>query len=233
MIQPTGVPLVAFLLVVAFAAVVPVVGILRGTPAADRDTTRWQVGLAAGVWLLLPALFAWSGVAHGPAPFPFLAGLLVLNLVLAVLLGLSKWGVALSALPIGWLVGFHAFRLPLEMVLHAWAEAGTVPVVMSWSGQNFDVVTALLAIAVAPFAHRSRAAVWIFQGVGVVMLLNIVRIVAQSTPGSPGSPVYTGVEPPVLLAAHWPTVWIATVCVFAAVAGHVVVGRSLVRRPRP
>jgi len=231
MVQPTGWPLAVFLGVVAVAAVLPVVGVVRGSASADRGRRGLWAGGALVVWMLATAGFAWSGVAQGPAPFPFLAGLLVLNLVGAVGLGLSRWGTALLQLPIGWLVGFHAFRVPLEVVLHAWAQRGTVPVEMSWSGENFDVLTGILAVVVGPLAHRWPRLVWVFEAVGVAMLVNIVRIVVRSTPGSP---FYTGVEPPVLLAAYWPTVWIATVCVFFAVAGHVVVGRWLWRaRDRP
>ena len=226
MVPPSPASLAVFLAVVAFAGGLPVAGILAGTPAAARPATlRRVLGLLLG-WLALSSLVALAGWARGPAGFPVAAGLLVLNLALAVALGFSRWGDALLRLPIAWLVGFHVFRLPLEAVLHAWAEGGTVPADISWGGENFDVLTALLAPVVAWVAHRSRAAVVVFELLGVAMLANIVRIVIRSTPGSP---LFSGVEPPVQLAAHWPTVWIATVCVFAAVAGHVVIARWLLQ----
>ena len=57
--------------------------------------------------------------------------------LLALALALTRPGAALAAAvaPAYWVI-FQGFRVPLEFVLHAWGEAGTIPVQMTWSGQK-------------------------------------------------------------------------------------------------
>lgn len=138
--------------------------------------------------------------------------------------GLSPAGRRLAtALPTAALVAFQSFRLPLELVLHRWAEIGTIPGTMTWTGQNLDVVSGVSALVAAPLAGRSRAAAWTFDVVGTLLLLNVARVAIRSMPG----PLSWGVEPPLLVALHLPYALIVPVCVAAAIAGHVVLTRRL------
>lgn len=60
---------------------------------------------------------------------------------------LSPAGARLVAgLPIAALVGFHAFRLPLEFVLHRWYIEGALPVQMTYSACNLDILTGIGAV---------------------------------------------------------------------------------------
>jgi hypothetical protein len=123
------------------------------------------------------------------------------------------------------LVGYHAFRVPLELVLHSWAEQGTIPQTMTWDGQNWDIISGALAIMIAPFAIRSRALAWGVNVIGFVLLMNVIRVAALSSP----LPIGWGQDPPLLLALHLPYALIAPVCVAAAIAGHIVLTRALLR----
>lgn len=104
---------------------------------------------------------------------------------------------------LGALVAFQGFRLPLELVLHAWAEAGTIPATMTWTGQNVDILSGVAALVAAPFAARHRAAAWLTSIVGAL-----------------------------LLAFHLPYATILLVCVGGALAGHIVLLRALLRGAR-
>jgi len=66
-----------------------------------------------------------------PLPFLFLVGA---GFLLAVVLACSPVGRRLATLPFAALVGFHAFRFPLELVLHNWYHGGTLPVQMTYAG---------------------------------------------------------------------------------------------------
>jgi hypothetical protein len=127
------------------------------------------------------------------------------------------------------LVGFHAFRVPLELVLHSWAKQGTVPQTMTWDGQNWDIISGAFAILVAPFAIRSRALAWAANLIGFALLLNVIRVAAMSSP----LPIGWGQDPPLLLALHLPYALIAPVCVVGALAGHIVLTRALLRPITP
>ncbi|MFT7522091.1 MAG: general stress protein CsbA [Kiritimatiellia bacterium] len=224
---PDAGSLTLFLFAVALTAISLVAGIVWATPSAKRPRALWFSGGAMALWMAAAAAFGLSGIGQANPTFAVFAPLVVLNLVLAVSFGLSPWGRRLAQLPIAALVGFHIFRLPLEIALHLWAEQGTIPTAMSWSGQNLDIITPILGLLILPFAKRVPWLVLLFEIVGVGLLINIFRLVAQNTPGSP---VWVASDqPPLLLAAYFPTIWILTVCVFGAIAGHVVIGRWLWR----
>ena len=130
-----------------------------------------------------------------------------------------------AAIPIAALVGFQSFRLPLELVLHLWAQQGTIPVSMTWSGANWDIVSGLVALLATPFAQRLRAVAWIANVVGLVLLLNVMRVAILSSP----VPFGWDVEPPLLLAAHLPYALIGPIAVGGALFGHIVLTRALLR----
>lgn len=220
--------LAAFLLVVGLVLAGIVLGVGASAPAEHRVRDGAIASAVALGWLGVTGGLAFSG-ALGPGAFGPAIAYAFGSLATAVALGLSPIGRRVAEhVPIGLLVGFHAFRLPLELVLHDWARQGTIPHDMTWSGENFDVVTALLALVVAPVAARWPRAVVLFEVVGVAMLLNIVRIVARNTVGSPLYAPHG--EPPLELAFYVPTTWIVSVCVAGAFAGHAVIAVWLLRR---
>ncbi len=201
---------------------------VRRAAPGDRRR-RWTVigGLAAAVWLAGHAGLAASGVLEGdrlPPPVLFYLGATVL---IGVAVAASPVGRRLAALPLGLLVGLHAFRLPLEMILHGLYSAGDLPVQMTWSGYNFDVVTGASAAALGLFALRRplpRAAAWAFNLLGSALLLTVVAIAVTSAP----TPLrqFTN-DPPVLLPFHPPFNWIVGVHVWTALVGHIVLFRAL------
>jgi hypothetical protein len=145
-------------------------------------------------------------------------------LVVSLLAGLSPLGGRMAAtIPIAALVGFQVFRLPLELVLHSWAGQGTIPYTMTWTGQNWDIVSGIAALVAAPVVGRSRAAAWVANVVGGVLLVNVMRVAVMSSP----VPFGWGVDPPLVLALHLPYAWIGPVCVGGALVGHVVLTRAL------
>lgn len=198
---------------------------LLGPGGAARRTAIF--GAALALWLgLLSAVVASGALAASPMPrVPIL--LVTCNLA-AVLFALTSPGRRLAAgLPLAALVGFQGFRLPLELVLHSWAQGGTIPRSMTWEGANFDVVSGLICLLAAPLAARSRALAWTANLVGAALLLNVMRVALLSSPVPFGWPV----EPPLLLAFHLPYALIAPVCVAGALAGHIILTRRLSTAP--
>lgn len=213
----------------AFVAIVAAVG-AAFVAAVHRATGRgaWAAaGLVA--WLALTGLPVASGLLDAqPAPrlLVFFAGT---NLA-ALALALSPLGRSLAATtPLWALVAFQAFRLPLELVLHAWAGQGSIPTTMTWTGSNLDVISGVTALVAAPLARRHVAAAWVANVVGLLLLLNVMRVAALSSP----VPFGWQVEPPLQLAFHLPYAWIVPCCVGGALAGHVVLTRALLAAVRP
>lgn len=145
-------------------------------------------------------------------------------LILVFWFSFSHWGAKIAlAVPITFLVGFQVFRLPVELIFDLWAEQRTIPVTMTWAGQNFDVVTGLLALMVAPLTGRYRIIAWVFNILGIILLVNLLRVGAMSSP----FPFAWGVDPTLQLVLHWPYALAGPVCVGGALAGHVILTRAL------
>lgn len=162
----------------------------------------------------------WALPAHG---LPLFFGSVLLG---AVALGLSPLGRRMAeSVPLVALVAFQGFRLPLELVLHSWAGQGTIPETMTWTGQNWDIVSGVVALVCAPWAARRRGLAWGVNVVGFLLLLNVARVAVMSAP----LPFAWGQTPPLLVAFHLPYALIGPVCVGGALLGHVVLTRALLR----
>lgn len=194
------------------------------TEQARTQTTRAAIGIT--LWLATLSTVVASG-AMPRLPFsglPFFFGAII---VVSGWLGLSRLGGHLAAnVSLAALVGFQAFRLPLELVLHTWVESGTIPETMTWSGKNWDIISGVMALLAAPFAQKHRAVAWAANVIGLGLLLNVMRVALFSAP----LPFGWGVKPPLLVAFHLPYALIGPVCVGGALAGHLVLTRALLRR---
>ena len=193
---------------------------------------RWAVRAAVGVGLVLAvsAGLAEGGVVRRLAESRAIMLFLWAWLGLAVGVAFSRVGErVVGAVPVAALVVFQAFRLPLELVLHRFYDEGVIPVQMTYSGANFDIVTGVLAVVCGLLVWRGvavRMVVWAFNFVGLGLLGAVVRIAVLSAP----TPlrVYMN-DPPVQLIFHAPFTWILSVCVVGALLGHLLVFRWLWR----
>ena len=186
------------------------------------------VGLGIVIWLGVLSWVVSLGIFETePARvLPFLAAC---NLA-AVVFALSPIGRRLAmGLPLAALVGFQVFRLPLELVLHSWATQGVIPVTMTWDGSNLDILSGALALIAAPLVSRFRSVAWVFNLVGITLLVNVARVAILSSP----LPFAWQVEPPLLLAFHLPYALIVPVCVAGALGGHIVLTRRLLDEKSP
>ena len=110
--------------------------------------------------------------------------------------------------------------------MHALYERGIVPVQMSYSGRNFDILTGASALIVAALARSGRAPRWLvamWNVVGLALLANVVAIAILSTPRIH----YFGADRLNVWVTHPPFVWLPAVMVLAAFAGHLVIFRAL------
>jgi len=150
--------------------------------------------------------------------------------ILAFGAGFSRFGKQLAVgLPLAVLVGFQAFRFPLELLLHQAYRDGLMPVQMSYSGRNFDIVTGISAAILALLLWKRALPKWVVQAwnvMGILLLANILTIAVLSTP----LPIRRFFQEP---ANVWikdaPYVWLPAVFVLMAILGHVVIARKLAR----
>lgn len=186
-----------------------------------------KLALFTVVWILILSVVVLTG-ALKRYPFPGLPLFFATIVISAFTIGLGPWGRQLSQLPVRALIVFQLFRLPLEVVLHLWAQEGTVPETMTWSGQNFDVITGLLAVGGFFQWANSKSFAWFFNFVGAALLLNVMRVAIMSSPLS----FAWHLERPLQLALFLPYALIGVVCVWAAIIGHIVLTRALLKTYR-
>jgi hypothetical protein len=197
-----------------------------------RPVTRQTIiaALLAALWIAATGIAAARGVLHMWGP-PTMGPVLVGMLVIAIGVALSPLGGRIVAqIGIAALVGFQGFRVLVELLLHRAYVEGLMPVQMSWSGRNFDVVSGATAILLGAWlatGRRSRAAVLAWNVLGVVLLANIVGVALLSAP----TPFRVFMnEPANTFITRVPWVWLPAVMVLAAVMGHALVFRWLATR---
>jgi hypothetical protein len=218
----------AFVGVVAGVLVAFLAGVHRAWTRTGGQAGR-ATALVAGASLAWLGLLS-AGVASGAvisAPMPGLPIFFGVSLGGGLAIGLSRLGGRLAqGLTLTALVGFQGFRLPLELILHAWGESGTIPMTMTWEGSNLDVVSGALALLCAPLVGRWRGVAWLANVVGFVLLVNVGRVAILS---SPLPFAWPDVSPRLALGMVLPYAWIGPVCVGGALAGHVILTRALLR----
>jgi hypothetical protein len=227
----TAPSLLAFLLICGGVLAAFLRGIWAGARLEGRAPVARTLLVAIGVvlWLGLLAAVVGSGWLEAVPGRLLIFGPGIMLVSAAI--GFSRIGSWLAQPAwIPWQLAFQGFRLPLELVLHAWVRQRVIPTTMTWTGSNWDIFSGVVALGLAPFSRRSRAAAWIGNVVGFVLLLNVGRVSALSAPVPFG---WADVTQKLLLPYHLPYALIVPVCVGGALIGHIVLTRALLRAGRP
>jgi hypothetical protein len=199
---------------------------------AARRATR-SAGIGVALWLGITGAIAATGALRDFSTPPKLLILVAACAALTIGLAVSRHGETLSRhLPLGVLVGINAFRLPLELVMHRAYSEGVMPIQMSFSGSNWDIVTGIAATALGLWSIRRPLpvrAVRIFNIVGFALLANVVVIAMLSMPVP--FRVFKN-DPPNVWVAELPFVWLPTFLVQTALLSHLLILRRLVAELR-
>ncbi len=173
-------------------------------------------------WLALTAILARNGAFSNFQRLPPTLLLFVFAAVAAATFLASRTSATLP-----WLIGFQAFRIPVELFLHQGYLAGFVPVQMTWEGRNFDILTGLSALPLAWLAHRGQLPSWAahtWNLAGFALLVNVMSVAILSFP-TPFRQFLN--EPANVFVTTVPYVWLPAFLVPAAWFGHAAVFRHL------
>lgn len=186
----------------------------------------WVVLIAGAAWLLLTGGLAHSGVlADFSSTPPRIAILIFPALVLTVVLAFTQFGTRLSLLPLTFLIGFQAFRIPVEVLIHRAVAEGIAPPQMTWNGLNMDILSGISALLLFPFVGNvPRWGILAWNTMALGLLLWIVGVAVLSFPGA-----LQRLKPDNVWVAYFPFVWLPAVAVTSALLGHVVLFRRLLR----
>lgn len=182
--------------------------VLSGAVAASGLLTRWELRPPPALVLFLTGFVLTVALSQHPA---------------------SR--AAARVVPLAALIGFQAFRVPLEWILHRAYVEGLMPVQMSYAGSNFDVVTGILAVAIGVWGIARPISRWMatfFNLVGLTLLFNIVGIAIASTPAIAAF----GPDRLNVWVTKLPFVWLPTVFVLFALYGHLLLMGRLAAEAR-
>ena len=218
----------AALIVIAAGVLVKYASRRHGDSDALASALQRRYWIGASIWLFVVSAAAYSGalLPRGGPPLPFVA-MMISILAVGVLLARSKAGDRLAAgLPLAVLVGFQGFRLPLELAMHRAYSEGLMPIQMSYSGRNFDIVTGITAIALSGAMVLTKVPGWVVRAwnlLGLVLLFNILGVAILSTPMF----AYFGRDRLNVWVMWMPYTLLPAVMVLAAWAGHLIIWRAL------
>ena len=202
------------------------------SPATARRRQRGFLWWAFA-WVALIGAVSFAG-GFNPAQRPPVMFVVMLAAILAlgVVIARSETGHRLArGLPLAILVGFQGFRFPLELAMHRAYTEGLMPIQMSYSGQNFDIVTGLTAIVLGVALVVTKVPAWVVAAwnlLGLGLLINILAVAMLSTPVF----AYFGPDRLNVFVMRMPYTLLPAVMVLAAWAGHLIVFRALKERGR-
>ena len=201
-----------------------------GVAAAIGHTAGQAAGRRAAfvlvLWLGATGALGASGLLDTWAPPPML-GLFAAMLTFLAWSARQPWTERLGDLPLKILVGFQAFRLAVEALLHLAVEEGVAHPTITWTGTNLDIIAGVSALFLIPWADRlSKPSLqaWNVGMAGILGATVITAILAAPTPFR-----QIAGEPPNVFIAAFPFVWLPATLVMAAWLGHIVLFRRLRR----
>lgn len=197
------------------------VAVLAAVVAAIRNA---RANLLIVSWVTLTSAVAATGELAVFQP-PRVALVLLPTLAFVFLLA-KKFGPQLAALPWGLLIGFQAFRIPVELIIHQAVLEGVAPPQLSWfPGWNQDLLTGISALLLAPVAHRlPKWALYGWNLMGLCLLCWVLAVAILSLP----TPLQQ-FEQPNTWVAFFPYSGLPVVLVSTALLGHLVLFRKLKR----
>ena len=178
------------------------------------------------IWI---ALQGWLGFRGGyrdyvfTPPKIFILGVAPAFLFILCLLLVSKGRTFLKQLDLKALTVLHLIRIPVELGLFFLCAHKVLPTEMTFTGQNFDILSGLTAplivwLVFVKKRKNAKAVLIIWNFICLALLANIVYTAIFSTP----YPFQKfGMEQPNIAVFYFPYVWLPTVIVPLVVLAHI------------
>lgn len=185
-------------------------------------------------WLFAQVLIAFSGfyLVTDTIPPRFLLAVGPPLFFLLALFVIPQGKGFLDRLNLKVLTMLHVIRVPVEIVLFLLFVHKAVPMLMTFEGRNFDILSGLTAPLIFFFGFRheqpKRIVLIIWNVVCLWLLINIVFFAALSAP----SPLQQfAFEQPNVGVLHFPFIWLPSAVVPIVLLSHLASLRLLLARP--
>jgi len=235
-----GLPGWLMLILVLLCAAVVIKGLQKALHLTSLNKHEQQSMLTRTIlviagWLVVLAILASAGFFRDFSalpPRPALTMLVPAIFILALSFR-KKWVELLQVIPPHWLVVMQGFRILVELQLWLAFTKGLLPVQMTFEGQNYDILSGLLALVAAwlmtRYAQHWKTIAVIYNITGLALLLNILVVAVLSMPG----PLRHFMnEPANTMVAEFPFVYLPGALVVLAITLHIFSLRQVFLRSR-
>ena len=186
--------------------------------------------IGIGIWMLFQTILSLTGFYEVRESIPPRFVLLIgPGIIFTALLFLTKRGKAfIDSLDLEKLTLLHIVRVPVEITLYFVCAAGLIPVLMTFEGNNYDIISGLTAplIYYLVFASKkmtkSSLLIWNFLCLGLLINVLVIAILSAQTPFQ-----RLAFDQPNIGVTFFPFVWLPTVIVPIVLFSHLAAIRLL------
>lgn len=204
---------------------------------ADLQETRGKanfilIGIIA--WIVLQTILTINNVYNSNLnslpPKIFVFGIFPMIFLMISLFLTIKGKIFMDSLPLKNLTYISVMRIPVEIVLYFLFVEGFIPEIMTFEGQNFDILAGISALFVAYFGFKENIPnkklllIWNFISFGLLMNIVITAILSAPSPFQK-----FGLEQPNIGILHFPISLLPTFIVSVVMFSHLVAFRRLLK----
>ena len=204
---------------------------------ADLQETRNKanfilIGMIA--WIALQTILTINNVYNSNLnalpPKIFVFGIFPMFFLMISLFLTTKGRLFMDSLPLKNLTYISVVRIPVEIVLYFLFVERFIPEIMTFEGQNFDIVAGISALFVAYFGfnknipNKKLLLIWNFISFGLLMNIVITAILSAPSPFQK-----FGLEQPNIGILHFPISLLPTFIVPVVMFSHLVAFRKLLK----
>jgi hypothetical protein len=137
------------------------------------------------LWLIISGLLSYSNFFQNTTALP--PRMLWILLPAFILVVLCYVNINTKDIKPSYLIATHTLRLPVELILYKLFLKGSIPILMTFQGWNFDIIigiSAILLLAYFGFGRKKINATFfrVWNILGLFFLITIVSIAILSTP---------------------------------------------------
>lgn len=201
--------------------------------ASGKSKTVLIVILA---WMLIQATVSLMGFYQIPNSMPPRFILLIgPGIIFSILLLVTKWGQEfIDKLDLKTLTLMHSIRIPVEITLFFVYSAGLIPVLMTFEGNNFDIISGITApvifylVFIRKKLNRNALLLWNILCAGLLINVLIIAVLSAQTPFQK-----LAFDQPNIGVTFFPFIWLPCVVVPIVLIGHLSAIRQLLKIKLP
>ena len=183
-------------------------------------------------WMLIQAIISLTGFYQIPNSMPPRFVLLIgPGLIFSILLLVTKWGKEfIDKLDLKTLTLMHSIRVPVEITLFFVYSAGLIPVLMTFEGNNFDIISGITApvifylVFIRKTLNKTALLLWNFLCIALLINVLIIAILSAQTPFQK-----LAFDQPNIGVTFFPFIWLPCVIVPIVLIGHLSAIRQLLK----